>query len=53
MIEPDDSNAREYARLLVRAEKVGLNIDGQALLTWEEINGAAFTIMNQTKHATR
>ena len=37
LIEPDIEGAREYARLSVSAENEGINIDGQGLITWQQL----------------
>lgn len=37
MVEPDDPNNREYARLHIKAMKSGVNIDGQAVIPWEDL----------------
>ena len=37
MVEPDDLNSREYARLHIKAMKTGLNIDGQAVIPWDDL----------------
>jgi hypothetical protein len=38
LIEPDIEGAREYARLSVSAEPEGINIDGQGIITWQQLN---------------
>jgi len=40
MVEPDDEDSREYARLYVAATNRGINIDGQALIGWDRILAA-------------
>lgn len=37
MVEPWDTEAREYARLSVTANREGLNIDGQGTLPWASL----------------
>lgn len=37
MVEPDDPNSREYARLHIKAVKSGVNIDGQAVIPWDDL----------------
>ena len=37
MVEPDDLNSREYARLHIKVMKSGLNIDGQAVIPWDDL----------------
>ena len=37
LVEPDIEGAREYARLSISAEAKGINIDGQGIITWEQL----------------
>lgn len=37
MVEPNDPNCREYARLHIKAVKSGVNIDGQAVIPWDDL----------------
>jgi hypothetical protein len=37
MVEPNDSDCREYARLHIKAMKTGVNIDGQGVIPWEDL----------------
>ena len=37
LVEPDIEGAREYARLSIIAEFEGINIDGQGIITWEQL----------------
>ena len=37
MVEPNDVDCREYARLHIKAVKTGLNIDGQAVIPWDDL----------------
>jgi hypothetical protein len=37
LVEPDIEGAREYARLSVSAEAKGINIDGQGIITWRQL----------------
>lgn len=37
MVEPTDPDCREYARLHIKVVKSGLNIDGQAIIPWEDL----------------
>lgn len=55
MVEPDVEGSREYARLGVFADPDGLNIDGQGVLTWAEIESARNAVTKSTKfrHAAR
>jgi hypothetical protein len=40
MVEPDDEDSREYARLYVAATNRGINIDGQTVIGWDRILAA-------------
>ena len=40
MVEPDDEGVREYARLHLKAMNSGLNVDGQAIIPWEDLLSA-------------
>jgi|DEB19_MinimDraft_3_1074340.scaffolds.fasta_scaffold07749_1 hypothetical protein len=40
MVEPDDEDSREYARLYVAATNRGINIDGQTVIGWDKILAA-------------
>jgi hypothetical protein len=55
MIEPDTEGSREYARLGVFADPDGLNIDGQGVLGWDEIEAARKMVQksNKVRHAAR
>ena len=55
MIEPDVEGAREYARLSIYAEPEGLNIDGQGLIPWAQIESSrlTYTVHMKKRHATR
>lgn len=55
MIEPDVEGSREYARLGVYADPDGLNIDGQGVLSWDEIEAARkmVTKLTHSRHAAR
>jgi len=55
MIEPDVEGSREYARLGVYADPDGLNIDGQGVLSWDEIEAARKMVQksNKVRHAAR
>jgi len=55
MIEPDVEGSREYARLGVYADPDGLNIDGQGVLSWDEIEAARKMVIKLThsRHAAR
>lgn len=37
LVEPDIEGAREYARLSVSAEAKGINVDGQGIITWRQL----------------
>lgn len=37
MVEPDDDDAREYARLHISANRNGILIDGQATIPWGQV----------------
>ena len=37
MVEPNDPDCREYARLHIKVVKTGLNIDGQAVIPWDDL----------------
>ena len=37
LVEPDIEGAREYARLSVSAEAKGINVDGQGIITWQQL----------------
>jgi len=37
LVEPDIEGAREYARLSIIAEAKGINIDGQGIITWYQL----------------
>lgn len=37
LVEPDIEGAREYARLSISAEAKGINIDGQGIITWQQL----------------
>jgi hypothetical protein len=51
LIEPDIEGAREYARLSVSAEPEGINIDGQGIITWKqlELTRLAYGILAKAK----
>jgi hypothetical protein len=55
MIEPDVEGSREYARLGVFVDPDGLNIDGQGVLSWDEITMARKMVTKLPKygHASR
>jgi len=55
LIEPDVEGAREYARLSIYAEPDGLNIDGQGLIPWAQIESSrlTYTVHMKKRHATR
>ena len=55
LIEPDVEGAREYARISVYAEPEGLNIDGQGLIPWSQIESSrlTYTVHMKKRHATR
>lgn len=55
MIEPDEEGSREYARLGVYADPDGLNIDGQGVLSWDEITMARKMVQksDKSRHAAR
>lgn len=40
MVEPEDEHCREYGRLCLKAELDGLNVDGQAVIPWEQLEEA-------------
>ena len=37
MVEPNDPDCREYARLHIKAMKTGVNIDGQGVIPWDDL----------------
>ena len=37
MVEPNDADCREYARLHIKAVKSGVNIDGQGVIPWDDL----------------
>jgi hypothetical protein len=37
LVEPDIEGAREYACLSISAEAKGINIDGQGIITWYQL----------------
>lgn len=55
LIEPDVEGAREYARLSVVAEPEGLNIDGQGVIPWSQLQSArqSFTLDLKRRNASR
>ena len=44
LVEPDIEGAREYARLSIIAEFEGINIDGQGIITWKQLNAKMKTM---------
>ena len=40
MVEPENQDDREYARLHVKATAFGINIDGQGTISWDELMDA-------------
>ena len=53
MVEPDDEDSREYARLYVAATNRGINIDGQALIGWDRIIAAYELIEKDEKRRAK
>jgi hypothetical protein len=55
LIEPDVEGAREYARLSVVAEPEGLNIDGQGVIPWSQLQSArqSFALELKRRNASR
>ena len=50
MVEPENQDDREYARLHVSANAFGLNIDGQGTISWPELIEAGEIIEEMLKH---
>ena len=55
LIEPDVEGVREYARLSIYAEPEGLNIDGQGLIPWSQLESSRLTyaVRMKKRHAAR
>jgi hypothetical protein len=55
LVEPDVEGSREYARLGVYAEPDGLNIDGQGIIPWSQIESSrlTYTVHRKKGYATR
>ena len=53
MVEPDDDDSREYARLYIAATNLGLNVDGQATIGWDKIIAAYNLIEKDEKRRKR
>ena len=55
LIEPDVEGAREYARISIYAEPEGLNIDGQGLIPWSQLESSRMTysLRMKKRHASR
>lgn len=55
LIEPDVEGAREYARLSVVAEPEGLNVDGQGVIPWSQLQSArqSFALELKRRNASR
>ena len=55
LIEPDVEGAREYARISIYAEPEGLNIDGQGLIPWAQVESSRLThtVHIKKRHAAR
>lgn len=53
MVEPEDEDSREYARLYVAATNKGINIDGQAVIGWDKILAAYELIEADEKRRKR
>jgi hypothetical protein len=53
MVEPDDDDSREYARLYIAATNLGINIDGQTTIPWDRIIAAYKLIEADEKRRTR
>lgn len=53
MVEPDDDDSREYARLYVAATNLGINVDGQATIGWDKIIAAYNLIEKDEKRRKR
>jgi len=51
LVEPDIEGAREYARLSISAEAKGINIDGQGIITWYQLEliHLAYGILTKAK----
>ena len=50
LVEPSNTDDREYARLHVSANRYGLNIDGQGEISWVELQAAYVTLEEQYRH---
>ena len=55
LIQPDVEGAREYARISIYAEPEGLNIDGQGLIPWSQLESIRMTysVRMKKRHASR
>ena len=55
LIQPDVEGAREYARISIYAEPEGLNIDGQGLIPWSQLESSRMTysVRMKKRHASR